>query len=252
MFASSAALAPLTMFAYLGLESATVPAGDVRDPRADHSALDDPRHQRRRAAVRARHGRRDGRRTARTAGRARSRRSRTRRRSCGGRGRRMSVSLGVIVSSIGALNGWTLLMAQVPMAAAQDGLFPPLFGRLSPRGVPAFGIVISAGLATALLLVQVSGSPGFAADLQPDRQPEHDGGGHPVCVLRARRRSRSPRACGKRAGASSRRRRNHRVRVFGHSRCTDAARRAVLYGLMLLILGIPVYVWQQRRRTDAA
>src|ERR1043165_4682847 len=29
---SSAALAPLTMFAYLGLESATVPAGDVRDP----------------------------------------------------------------------------------------------------------------------------------------------------------------------------------------------------------------------------
>ena len=29
---SSAALAPLTMFAYLGLELATVPAGDVRDP----------------------------------------------------------------------------------------------------------------------------------------------------------------------------------------------------------------------------
>ena len=29
---ASAALAPLTMFAYLGLESATVPAGDVRDP----------------------------------------------------------------------------------------------------------------------------------------------------------------------------------------------------------------------------
>src|ERR1044071_5820816 len=32
VFAASAALAPLTMFAYLGLESATVPAGDVRDP----------------------------------------------------------------------------------------------------------------------------------------------------------------------------------------------------------------------------
>ena len=30
--ASTAALAPLTMFAFLGLESATVPAGDVRDP----------------------------------------------------------------------------------------------------------------------------------------------------------------------------------------------------------------------------
>ncbi len=32
LFAATAALAPLTMFAYLGLESATVPAGDVRDP----------------------------------------------------------------------------------------------------------------------------------------------------------------------------------------------------------------------------
>ena len=32
LFAASAALAPLTMFAYLGLESATVPAGDVRNP----------------------------------------------------------------------------------------------------------------------------------------------------------------------------------------------------------------------------
>ena len=46
---------------------------------------------------------------------------------------------------IGALNGWTLLMGQVPMAAARDGLFPPVFGRLSARGVPAIGIVISAG-----------------------------------------------------------------------------------------------------------
>jgi arginine:agmatine antiporter len=32
LFAAASALAPLTMFAYLGLESATVPAGDVRNP----------------------------------------------------------------------------------------------------------------------------------------------------------------------------------------------------------------------------
>jgi arginine:agmatine antiporter len=32
LWAAGAALAPLTMFAYLGLESATVPAGDVVDP----------------------------------------------------------------------------------------------------------------------------------------------------------------------------------------------------------------------------
>ena len=33
LFGASAALAPLTMFAFLGLESATVPAGDVVDPK---------------------------------------------------------------------------------------------------------------------------------------------------------------------------------------------------------------------------
>ena len=38
---------------------------------------------------------------------------------------RAVVSIAVMLSSIGALNGWTLLMGQVPMAAAQDGLFPP-------------------------------------------------------------------------------------------------------------------------------
>ena len=44
------------------------------------------------------------------------------------------------------------------MAAAQDGLFPAMFGRVSARGVPAFGIVLSVSLATALLLIEASGS----------------------------------------------------------------------------------------------
>ena len=162
LLASTAALAPLTMFAYLGLESATVPAGDVRDPdrtipRSTIIGISVaallyvlgtlvvmgvvPREQlvnsiapfQDAASI------------------------------MWGPWAAYVVSLGIIISSIGALNGWTLLMAQVPMAAAQDGLFPPLFGRLSPRGVPALGIMISAGLATVLLLVQASGSPRFAS-----------------------------------------------------------------------------------------
>ena len=49
------------------------------------------------------------------------------------------------------------------MAAAQDKLFPAVFGRLSDRGVPAVGIVLSAILATALVLVQAAGGPGVRA-----------------------------------------------------------------------------------------
>ena len=68
------------------------------------------------------------------------------------------VGVAVMISSLGALNGWTLLMGQVPMAAAQDRLFPALFGRVSSRGVPAVGIIFSAILATSLILVQAAGS----------------------------------------------------------------------------------------------
>ena len=60
------------------------------------------------------------------------------------------VSLRIIVSSIGALS-WTLLMAQVPMAAAQDGLFHRCSVDCAPRGVRRSASV-SAGLATALPL----------------------------------------------------------------------------------------------------
>jgi len=153
------------------------------------------------------------------------------------------VSIGVIVSSIGALNGWTLLMAQVPMAAAQDGLFPPLFGRLSPRGVPAFGIVISAGLATVLLLVQVSGAPGFAAvyNLIVSLSTMAAVIPYAFCAL----------ACGLIAARDGKRLRIGVIEciAFAFSVFTlyGCGPTAVLYGLILLICGIPVFVWQQRR-----
>src|SRR3954451_22044923 len=47
----------------------------------------------------------------------------------------------VVISAFGALNGWTMICAEMPLAAAKDGLFPEAFGRLSARGVPAVGIV---------------------------------------------------------------------------------------------------------------
>ena len=52
------------MFAYLGLESATVPAGDVRDPERTIPRSTILGILARGAALRARHDRRDGRRAA--------------------------------------------------------------------------------------------------------------------------------------------------------------------------------------------
>jgi APA family basic amino acid/polyamine antiporter len=42
-----------------------------------------------------------------------------------------AISFAVILSAIGALNGWDAAHGQVPMAAPRDRLFPPIFSRLS-------------------------------------------------------------------------------------------------------------------------
>ncbi|MCY1136864.1 amino acid permease [Actinoplanes sp. Pm04-4] len=70
------------------------------------------------------------------------------------------VALAVIVSGLGALNGWTMICAEMPLAAAKDGVFPATFGRLSRRGVPTVGIIASTVLATVAMVVSYSGSSG--------------------------------------------------------------------------------------------
>src|SRR5207237_10207251 len=66
----------------------------------------------------------------------------------------------VIISGFGALNGWTMICAEMPLAAAKDGLFPEQFGRLSSREVPAIGIIASTVLASVAMVVSYSGSSG--------------------------------------------------------------------------------------------
>jgi APA family basic amino acid/polyamine antiporter len=69
----------------------------------------------------------------------------------------------VIISGFGALNGWTMICAEMPLAAAKDGLFPAQFKRISKAGVPAFGIVASTVLASIAMFINYLGSSGATA-----------------------------------------------------------------------------------------
>ncbi len=248
LFTAAAALAPLTMFAYLGLESATVPAGDVIEPERTipRSTLLGvgvsaalyvfgttvvlgvvPREQ----LVSS---------TAPFADAARL---------LWGHWAAVLVSIAVVISSLGSLNGWTLLMGQVPMAAAEDRLFPALFGWRSSRGVPAAGIVISAALATALVLVQALGQSGFAAiyalivalatltSVIP----------YAFCALAPALIAPAMREQVGRLGAIE-----VIAFIFAMFVIYGCGPEAVLYGLLLLLLGIPVYVWQRREQLGVA
>ncbi len=63
------------------------------------------------------------------------------------------VAAGATISCFGALNGWILLTGQVPMAAARDRLFPARLAGRSSRGVPAPALIASSVLATLLILM---------------------------------------------------------------------------------------------------
>ncbi|RNF82674.1 amino acid permease [Lysobacter psychrotolerans] len=61
------------------------------------------------------------------------------------------LALVMAVSCLGALNGWVLVSAQVPLAAARDGLLPSVLSRVDARGTPVVGILVSSGLASVLV-----------------------------------------------------------------------------------------------------
>lgn len=247
---ASAALAPLTMFAFLGLESATVPAGDVRD-----AARTIPRSTVLGISIAA---------TLYVLGtvvvmgvlpRAELVQSLApfsdAARVMWGNAGAIAISIAVVLSSIGALNGWTLLMGQVPMAASRDGLFPPLFGRLSPRGVPASGIIVSAVFATLLILVQAIGAEGFSAfyNLVVGLSTMAAVIPYAFCALagslvsaRVSGGKQVPRVTIVELVAF----------IFAMFTLYGCGAEPVLYGLVLLLLGIPVYVWQRRRTSAAA
>ncbi|MFF8641326.1 amino acid permease [Streptomyces sp. NPDC015345] len=70
-----------------------------------------------------------------------------------------AVALAALVSMVGALNGWTLLSAQTPYAAAKDGLFPSAFGR-KKRGVPTVGVLVTVVLASLLTVYNYAAGSG--------------------------------------------------------------------------------------------
>ena len=158
-----------------------------------------------------------------------------------------AITAAVIISSLGALNGWTLLMGQVPMAAAQDKLFPSVFGRVSSRGVPAVGIVISALLATGLILVLALGGGSGQAfyNLVVSLSTMAAVVPYAFCSLAI-----GLIAVRGKSGGSKQHIGAIEIIAFVFSIFVlyGCGPEAVLYGFTLLVLGVPVYVWQQRRR----
>ncbi len=67
------------------------------------------------------------------------------------------VTVGALISLLGVLNGWLLVTGRLPYAAARQGLAPALFGRIAPRTLtPAISLAFSSALTSGLLLLYFS------------------------------------------------------------------------------------------------
>ena len=235
------AVAALTLWAFLGLESATVPAGSIADPETTI-----PRATLAGTAITAIiyigstvsvmsliPAASLGQSTAPFADAARA---------AAGAWAGQAIALGAAISCFGALNGWILIVGQLPMAVAQDGLFPRIFGRLSDRGTPVAGLVIGGILSTSLismnytrglvelftfiiLLATLSTLVPYAfcslAGFMTDREPKAAPAPGPSIVA---------------------------ALAFGYALWAigGAGAEVVYWGFLLLIAGLPVYVWVVR------
>jgi len=63
------------------------------------------------------------------------------------------VAAGVAIATFGALNGWILIQSQIAQATARDRLFPAIFNRENRKGVPVLGLIIGSILTSTVILM---------------------------------------------------------------------------------------------------
>ena len=66
------------------------------------------------------------------------------------------VAIGVIISGVGVLNGWILITGQISMATAKDDLFPDFFKKENKKGAPVNGFIIGGVLSSIVMLMNYS------------------------------------------------------------------------------------------------
>jgi APA family basic amino acid/polyamine antiporter len=159
------------------------------------------------------------------------------------------VAIGAIVATFGCLNGWILIQGQVPFAAARDRLFPKRFAEKNRHDTPAFGLVVSSVLITLLMLTNYNASLVtrftdmiLLATLATLIPYAYTAGAELMLIANG---SRVP---GRRIAADV----VVALTAFGYAMWTilGAGYQAVAWGLALLLAGIPVYVWIRWRATD--
>jgi APA family basic amino acid/polyamine antiporter len=66
------------------------------------------------------------------------------------------VGIGALISTFGALNGWILVQGYLPLAMSEDDLLPPIFKKKSKRDFPVIGLVVSSLFVSIVVIANAS------------------------------------------------------------------------------------------------
>ena len=166
-----------------------------------------------------------------------------------------AIAVVAMISIFGVLNGWILLQGRAPLAPARDGLFPRRFARVDgKRGTPVFGLVVSSVLVTALLMTNFQ-TEGSVVDTFTDiiiiatltaLVPYLYSSAAQLYLFFADRTAFS--------GVKLARHSTIALLAFGYSLWAiwGAGYESLAKGFMLLLAGIPVYLWVKWRQSARA
>lgn len=154
---------------------------------------------------------------------------------------------GAAISAFGALNGWILLQGQMPMAVARDGLFPRAFGKMSRRGTPVTALIVSSIFCTGLMALNYTASLVeqftfiiLLATLSTLIPYVFSAVAELVIFVREREKFRGERLAGASLIAAL-------ALLYSLWAIAGSGRDTVFWGFLLLLAGLPVYWWQTRK-----
>jgi APA family basic amino acid/polyamine antiporter len=151
------------------------------------------------------------------------------------------VAVAAIVSGIGALVAWTFIVGEMPNAAAKDGMFPAVFAR-ERHGVPVLGILVSTILATLLTVAAYTSfqqvfTTVVLLTVFTSVVPYLFSAAAQCYWLVSGRRAMTRRAFAKDMTIAV------VALAFTFWALAGSGQQAVYYGMFCFLLGVPLYVW---------
>jgi len=154
------------------------------------------------------------------------------------------IALAASISCFGALNGWILVSGQFPQAAARDNLFPKLFAKDSRRGTPTLGLVVSSVIGTVLIVMNYGHSLVSTFNVVILIATFFTLVPYMLCSLAELLLGRGDRARGRNIVLTS------LAFAFSLWATAGAGRDTLYWGTLLMLAGLPLYAWQKWNQAE--